>query len=269
MGIHEDDMPPKKGLVISVSGKGGVGKTTLTALTVRLLSEAKQGSLLVIDANPDSNLADVLGVPYTKTVGMSATQLKKQVEKGEIPPEVTKRDLLEARVFEILVENPGFDLLVMGRPEGEGCYCLVNNLLTHIIDTLIKNYDYVVMDMEAGLEHLSRRTDRDVDTMIIVTDTSHMGLQTAKRIKELAKEVHIQLKKIYLVGNRFPQDMEHILREEAQKIGVEYAGIIPFDENVMRFNLTAQPLLKLPEDSPALGQLRTILTKIQLLNTTN
>jgi CO dehydrogenase maturation factor len=266
MVLLEYSMSQKEGLVISVSGKGGVGKTTLTALTVRLLSEAKQGSLLVIDANPDSNLADVLGVSCSKTVGMMATQLKKQVERGELAPEVTKRDLLEARVFECLEETSNFDILVMGRTEGEGCYCLVNNLLTHIIDTLMKNYDYVVMDMEAGLEHLSRRTDRDVDTMIIVTDTSHMGLQTAKRIKELAKEVHIQLKKIYLIGNRFPPDMEPLLREEAQKIGVEYAGIIPLDENVMRYNLTAQPLLELPEDSPALMQLKAILTKIGLLN---
>jgi CO dehydrogenase maturation factor len=260
-------MSQKKGLVVSVSGKGGVGKTTITALIVRLLSDSRQGSLLVIDANPDSNLPDVLGVPYTKTVGMSATQMKKQVERGELPPEVTKRDLLEAKVFEVLEESQSFDLLVMGRTEGEGCYCLVNNLLTHIIDTLMKNYDYVVMDMEAGLEHLSRRTDRDVDTMIIVTDTSHMGLQTAKRIKELAKEVHIQLKKIYLIGNRFPPDMEPMIKEEAAKIGVEYAGIIPLDENVMRFNLTAQPLLKLPEDSPALRQLKSILTRIGLLDT--
>ena len=259
-------MSQKKGIVISVSGKGGVGKTTLTALTVRLLSEAKQGSLLVIDANPDSNLADVLGIPYTKTVGMSATQLKKQVEKGELPPEVTKRDLLEARVFEALEESQDFDLLVMGRTEGEGCYCLVNNLLTHIIDTLMKNYDHVVMDMEAGLEHLSRRTDRDVDTMIIVTDTSRMGLQTAKRIKELAQEVHIQLKKIYLIGNRFTTDMEPVLKEEAEKIGVDYAGLIPLDENVMRYNLTGQSLLTLlPNDSPALIRLKMILTKIGLL----
>jgi CO dehydrogenase maturation factor len=258
-------MAQKKGLVISVSGKGGVGKTTITALTVRLLSEAKQGSLLVIDANPDSNLADVLGVPYTKTVGMTATQLKKQIEKGEISPQMTKRELLEARVFEALVENPNFDLLVMGRTEGEGCYCLVNNLLTHILDTLTNNYDITIMDMEAGLEHLSRRTDRDVDTMIIVTDPSHMGLQTAKRIKELAKEVHIQFKKIYLIGNRFSQEMEPMLKEEATKIGIEYAGIIPVDESIMKYNLAGQPLLKLPEDSPALKQLKTILTQIGFL----
>jgi len=198
---------------------------------------------------------------------MSTTELMRQVENRELAPEVTKRDVLEAKVFESLVENAGFDLLVMGRPEGEGCYCLLNNLLTRITDTLMKNYDYIIMDMEAGLEHLSRRTDRDVDTMIIVTDTSHMGLQTAKRIKEIAKEVHIQLKKIYLIGNRFPPDMESMLQNEAQKIGVEYAGIIPPDENVMRYNLTAQPLSQLPENSPALTQLKIILTKIGLLNT--
>jgi CO dehydrogenase maturation factor len=253
-------------MVLAVSGKGGVGKTTLAALMLKILTERGQKSILAIDANPDSNLADLLGIPTTKkTVGNVTDELKKSIEKGEIPPDVVKKDLLEYRIFEILQENPGFDLLVMGRSEGEGCYCMVNKLLADIIDTLSKNYDLTLMDEHAGLEHLSRRTDRDVDVMIIVTDPSSMGFQTARRIKELAKEVHIEFKKIYLVGNKFTPEMKPILEDEASKMGVEYAGNIPYDDNILRYNFTGQPLVKLPPENPALQAVRGILTRIGLL----
>ena len=224
-------------LVLAVSGKGGVGKTTVTALITRLLSESGKYDVLVIDANPDSNLPDVLGIPVAKTVGDMATALRKSIEKGEIPLQVSKRELLESRVFEVLKETPDFDLLVMGRTEGEGCYCLVNSLLTHIIDTLSKNYDLTIMDMEAGLEHLSRRTSRDVDIMLIVTDLSFMGFQTARRIKELAKEVHIEFKKLYLIGNRYTKDKEGIVMKKAEEIGIEYGGIVPLAEKVLTKHL--------------------------------
>ena len=252
-------------LVLAVSGKGGVGKTTVTALITRLLSESGKYDVLVIDANPDSNLPDVLGIPVAKTVGDMATALRKSIEKGEIPLQVSKRELLESRVFEVLKETPDFDLLVMGRTEGEGCYCLVNSLLTHIIDTLSKNYDLTIMDMEAGLEHLSRRTSRDVDIMLIVTDLSFMGFQTARRIKELAKEVHIEFKKLYLIGNRYTKDKEGIVMKKAEEIGIEYGCIVPPDENVLRHNLEGIPLTKLPPDTPAIQAVKAFLTKIGLL----
>ncbi|MFQ5710681.1 MAG: AAA family ATPase [Candidatus Geothermarchaeales archaeon] len=258
-------MAEKTKRVLAVSGKGGVGKTTLTALMVKALTEGNGRSILVIDANPDSNLPDVLGIPVAKTVGMVANELKRAIEKSEIPPEMSKREILEYRVFEILKETESFDLLAMGRTEGEGCYCLVNTLLTHIIDTLSKNYDLTIMDMEAGLEHLSRRTDRDVDTMIVVTDPSLMGLQTARRIKEIAKEVHIEFVRSYLIGNRFSPEMRSTLKEEAEKMGFEFAGIVPHDEVVLKYNLTGQPLLGLPEGSPAITAVREILTRIDLL----
>jgi len=166
----------KKGLVIALSGKGGVGKTTATALMAKILSESNpEKNILVIDANPDSNLPDLLGIPVKRTVGTVTDDLKKALEKSEIPPTMTKEDILETRIFEILLETPGFDLIVMGRGEGEGCYCAVNAFLAHIIDRIMGNYDLTLMDMEAGLEHLSRRTDRDVDIMITVTDPSSMG----------------------------------------------------------------------------------------------
>ncbi len=256
----------KKGLVIAISGKGGVGKTTTTALMAKIISESNpEKSILVIDANPDSNLADVLGTPVTKTVGTVTDSLRKSLEKSEIPPTMTKEDILEARIFEILHETPQFDLLVMGRGEGEGCYCPVNAFLAHIVDRLIGNYDVTLMDMEAGLEHLSRRTDRDVDIMMVVTDPSSMGLQTAKRVKEVAKEVHIDFEKFYLIGNRFKPEMENMLQEAAEKLSYEFAGIIPTDDNVFTHNLTGKSLLGLPNESPAIAAVKQILTRIGLL----
>lgn len=257
----------KEKLVLAISGKGGVGKTTLATLMLKILSEKGRKNILAIDANPDSNLSNLLGVLTTKkTVGDVTDELRRSMEKGEIPPDVIKKDLLEYRIFEILQETPDFDLLVMGRSEGEGCYCLVNKLLADIIDTLSKNYDLTLMDEHAGLEHLSRRTDRDVDVMIIVTDPSSMGFQTARRIKELAKEVHIEFKKIYLIGNRFPSEMESTLKDEASKMGIEFAGMIPEDDDVLRYNLSGRPLVELPPENPALLATEGILKKIGLLD---
>ncbi|MEM2534845.1 MAG: ArsA-related P-loop ATPase, partial [Candidatus Nezhaarchaeales archaeon] len=149
-------------LVIAVSGKGGVGKTTITALMLRALIDMGIKSILVVDADPASNLPDVLGVKIGKTVGEVTNELKKAIDRGELPPLLSKRDFLEFKVFEVLNELPDFDLLVMGRTEGEGCYCMVNDVLTEVVDALSRNYAITLMDMEAGLEHLSRRTDRDV-----------------------------------------------------------------------------------------------------------
>jgi CO dehydrogenase maturation factor len=196
---------------------------------------------------------------------MVTDDLKKALEKSEIPPTMTKEDILETRIFEILHETPSFDLLVMGRGEGEGCYCPVNAFLAHIIDRLVGNYDLTLMDMEAGLEHLSRRTDRDVDIMIVVTDPSSMGLQTAKRVKEVAKEVNIEFKKFYLIGNRFKPEMESMLRDEAQKLGYELVGIIPNDDNIFTHNFTGKSLLTLSSDSPAMPAIKQILKRIGLL----
>lgn len=253
-------------LVISISGKGGTGKTTLTALLLKWLIQNTDEIPLVVDADPATNLADVLGVKLARTVGQVSKDMKNQIEKGTLPPTTPKKDLLEAWVFQTLVEEARFDLLAMGRSEGEGCYCFVNNVLTHILDTLTKNYGVILMDMEAGLEHLSRRTDRDVDAMLVVTDPSRMGFETARRIKDLAEEVHIDVKKIYLAGNNFPQDMTDTLKKAADDIGVELAGIVPYDENVMSFNITGKPLLGIPDGSPAYRAVEHIAQKIGLSN---
>ncbi len=249
-------------IVISISGKGGTGKTTVTALLLKWLIQNTDIITLVVDADPATNLPDVLGVEIQKTVGQYSKELKDKIEAGSLSPSLSKQDILEANVFQTLIEEERFDLLAMGRSEGEGCYCFVNNVLTRILDTLTRNYEVAILDMEAGLEHLSRRTDRDVDTMVVVTDPSRMGLETAKRIKELVDEVHIDVKRIYLVGNRFTPDMEDLLHKSADEIGLEYGGIIPVDQNVMSFNLTGKPLLELPDDSPAYEAIGKFAEKI-------
>lgn len=254
----------KRKIVISVSGKGGTGKTTLAALLLKWLMVNTKEVVLIVDADPATNLPDVLGVELLKTVGHVSKEMKDQIERGTLPVTTPKSDLLEAWVFQTLVEEDRFDLLAMGRSEGEGCYCYVNNVLTRILDTLTKNYAVTIMDMEAGLEHLSRRTDRDVDVMLIVTDPSRMGFQTAKRVKEIIDEVHIGVKHIFLVGNRFDEEVLNVLKETAKEIDIELAGNLPSDKNVMSYNISGKPLLDLPDDSPAYKAVEEIVEKIGL-----
>lgn len=250
--------------VISISGKGGVGKTTVAALLLNLLLKDSGRSILVVDADPATNLPDVLGVKVEKTVGMVVDELRRKISDGSLSTAISKEDLLEAWIYEVLVETPKFDLLAMGRSEGEGCYCMVNHMLTKILDAISKNYDVTLMDMEAGLEHLSRRTDRDVDVMLVVADPTKMGLRTALRIKELAKEVHINFKEMFLVGNKVPKDLEDSFGEEAENLGLKLAGTIPPDQNVLNYSLLGKPLLNLPEDTPALKAMERILIKLNL-----
>lgn len=258
-------MPEK--LVIAVSGKGGVGKTTFAALLLKVLGKSGK-NILVMDCDPDANLPDVLGVQVmrNKTVGGKAAKLKEEISRGQIPPEMEKKKILEKEIFEVMIETKDFDLITMGCSEGPGCYCFANQLTTQILDTLSKNYDITLMDMEAGLEHLSRRTTRDVDVMVIVTDPSRMGLQTAKRIKELSKEVGITFKKIYLVGNKFTPETQPILQKTAAEIGIEFLGIIPLDNDIAKFNLEGRSLFDLAEDAPPVVAVRMMAKKMTLLN---
>ena len=251
-------------LVFSVSGKGGTGKTTLTALLLKWIIRNTDEVALVVDADPATNLPDVLGVKLERTVGAVSKEMKDRIEQGALSPAVPKRDLLEGWVFQTLVEEDRFDLLAMGRSEGEGCYCYVNSVLTHILDTLTGNYAVTLLDMEAGLEHLSRRTDRNLDALLVVTDPSRMGFETARRIKELAGEVHIGVERIYLVGNRFTEELEGTLREAAERIGLELAGSLPVDPEIMSFNMLGKPLLEIPEESPAYRAVDGIARKIGL-----
>jgi len=237
-------------LIIAVSGKGGTGKTLVSSLLIKSLID-KDLDILAIDADPDSNLPEALGIEVDRTVGDIREELKKDTAEGNIPPEVNKWDILDYKIMESIIETPEFDLLVMGRPEGSGCYCAVNNILRKIIERLSSNYDIIVIDTEAGLEHLSRRTTQNVDLMLVVTDPSKRGILTAQRIEELSEDLEITFKKQYLILNRVKTGNEDELLEEVNKIGLKIVGIIHEDELIESYDREGTPLINLPDDSQA------------------
>lgn len=257
-------------MVISVSGKGGVGKTTVTTLLLRTLLDNTHHALLVVDADPVMNLPNMLDIQVPRTVGDAATQLRKDIDEGSLSFSTSKQDLLEGEVYEALIEGDRFDFLAMGRTEGEGCYCYVNRILAQILDTITSNYDITLLDMSAGLEHLSRRTDRNVDVLLIVIDPSRMAFDAAVRIRDLAKEVNIDFKRIWVIANRFPAGLiekVHVdLESQLEKEGLHLAGIIPADEQIAAFNLQGQSLLGLPSSNLALQAIKAIAKQIGLLS---
>ena len=248
-------------MIIAVSGKGGTGKTLLSSLLIKALSD-KGKDILAIDADPDSNLPEALGVEVIKTVGDVREELKVDTAEGNIPKEMNKWDILDYKIMEAVVETPKFDLLVMGRPEGSGCYCAVNNILRKIIETLSKNYDYIVIDTEAGLEHLSRRTTQNVDTMLVVTDKSKRGILTAKRIGDLAKELDIKFTDIFLIINRITPNNKDLILKKAEDTGIEIIGTIYEDPQVSEYDIEGTPLVNLTEDSDSVLAVSKIVSRI-------
>ncbi len=252
-----------KGNVISTSGKGGVGKTSFIALVLKTLVNDGVKDILIVDADPDSNIPDVLAVEVTNTIATIVNELLKKM--SILPSGIDKPGYIEGKIFENLYESSNFDLLVMGALEREGCFCYINRVLTDIIDTFIKNYTATLIDMPAGLEHIARRTAKDVEFLYILTDTSKMGLQTAQRIKNLAEKVQTDFNKVFLVLNRGKKDTVKIVADYARKAGLEYVGHIPEDPLVAEFNLLGKSLLDLPEDSKAYLAVREIVEKTLIL----
>ncbi len=250
-------------MIIAVSGKGGTGKTVVSSLLVKVLSEKDEYDILAIDADPDANFSDALGVSAEKTIGSVREGIIK--DRDQRSPTQSWRSKLEYDVLGATIETDKFDILVMGRPEGQGCYCPVNHVLREIIDKTAKNYDYVIIDTEAGLEHLSRRTTQDVDFMLVVTDPSKRGITTAQRIKELSENLSINFKGIYLVANRMSPENEEKIREYAGEIGLEVLGFIPEDEKVSEFDFTGRPLMEL-KDSKALSSVEKIVERLAAYN---
>ncbi|MBN1763288.1 MAG: AAA family ATPase [Methanomicrobia archaeon] len=255
----------RTGKVIAVAGKGGTGKTAIAALLIRELLNAHADDedvcILAVDADADSNLPDALGVAYDKTLGDIREDLLEAKQRDVI---LDLRSNFEGKIAAIIVEEAHYDLLVMGRPEGPGCYCAVNNLIRMVIDTLTKNYDYTVIDCEAGLEHLSRRTTRDVDVMLVVVDRTLKSLKTAVRLKQIAEEIDVDVKDLIIVANKIPEDAatNRTIRAEAKNQGLEIEEIIPFDPLITDYDAKGIPIVDLPADSLAVTAVRRLVAKL-------
>jgi len=246
---------------IAVCGKGGTGKTTVAALVIRwLLQHHGQGSILAVDGDPNTNLDAALGVKAQGSMVAIIDDISKNPQ--QIPSGMTKDRFLEYQIQDSLAEAGGFDLLVMGRPEGPGCYCFANNLLRTLIAKLSKSYSYIVIDNEAGMEHLSRRTARKIDLLFIISDYSLIGLRSAKRILDLTKELEISVKDTRLVINSVPEAGNQ-LKEEIHRMGISLAGTIPEDEKVLKLSLAGGNIRSLPEDSKAVKAVNKICEAIK------
>jgi CO dehydrogenase maturation factor len=248
---------------IAVAGKGGTGKTTISALLVDYLAKNRNGSILAIDADPSTNLNLALGVPLYDTVGDVREETATAVGGSRALGGLTKWDYLDFRIQESLVEETAFDLLAMGRPEGPGCYCAANNILRTSVDRLSNAYEYVVIDNEAGLEHLSRRTTRDVDLLLIVSDPTMRGIIAAARVVELVGELETGVGAAYLIVNRATGDrLPEPLMKAIEDKNLRLAGLIPADPAVNDLDALGEPIVRLPEDAPSRRSLEAILRSL-------
>lgn len=244
---------------IALAGKGGVGKTTTAGMVIKYLIQNHPSAVLAIDADPSSNLNMVLGLELDWTVGDIREGMLDKVKSsigqggaamGSMPGGLSKHDYLSYEIQSSLAEGERFDLIAMGRGEGPGCYCAVNHNLRDVIDSISKNYGFVVIDNEAGMEHLSRRTTRDVQHLLIVTDPTMRGLVAAERIIEMQKELSINIEKSYLILNRVVGDPPPMLMEKINQLDVIFLGSIPSDQELMEFEFEGKPLVTLGDESP-------------------
>ncbi len=243
---------------IALAGKGGTGKTTICGLLIKYLVAKGKTPILGVDADCNANLNEVLGLEVKDTLG----QAREDMKKGKVPSGMTKDIFMSMRLEEAVAEEDGFDLVVMGQPEGPGCYCAANTLLTNLMERLVVNYAYVVMDNEAGMEHISRLTTNNVDVLLIVTDTSRRGLQAGLRIYKLAQELNIGVKKSYLVMNRVKTEPEKEVLDLIGQDGLVFAGTIPDDETVYTYDLKGKPTIDIDSNNPAVTAAFRIFDKI-------
>lgn len=253
--------------VIAIAGKGGVGKTTLCGLLIQYLGEQGKGPILAVDADANSNLNEVLGVEAEATLG----DIREEIARAEmakdspIPPGMSKADYAEFKFADALIEEDDFDLLVMGRTQGKGCYCFVNGLLQAQLQRLQNSYPYFVVDNEAGMEHISRGILPGMDTAILVSDCSRRGVQAAARIAELIKECEMKPKTVGLIINRAPGGvLNEGTKEEIEKQGMTLLGVVPHDEQVYEYDCDGKPTIRLPEDSPVKKALKEIVSRLEL-----
>ena len=242
---------------IAFAGKGGTGKTTMAGFLIKYLLEKKKTPVLAVDADSNANLNEVLGLKVQETLGRAREEMKKGVSSG-----MTKDVFMEMKLQEAIVEATGFDLIVMGRPEGAGCYCAANTLLTQYMDRLIGNYKYVVIDNEAGMEHISRLTTNNINVLIIVSDPTHRGVQAAARIVELSDELHLDIASRYLIVNQAKEGQEKSIEQAAKKYQLNLIGMVPEDPELRVFDLNGMPTIGLGEESKAVRAAYPIFDKI-------
>ena len=250
---------------IAVAGKGGVGKTTTCGMLIDLLCKKNKGPVLVVDADANSNLNEVLGVEVETSLGAIREEMAQAELKGTIPSGMTKADYAEFKFNSAIVEEDDFDMLVMGRTQGKGCYCYVNGVLKTQVDKYAKNYSYIVMDNEAGLEHVARGTLPHVDTMLLISDCSRRGVQAAARVAEMIEDMDLKPGKMGIIINRAPGGvLDDGVKAEVEKHGLTLFGVLPQDEAVYRCDCDGEPSSKLPESNPVKTALKGIMQSIGL-----
>ncbi len=248
------------GFNIAVAGKGGSGKTSVASLVIRYLKKNGAGAILAVDADPNANLGESLGLSIRQTVGSIIASFND--EKINIPPGMTKEAYLDYKLNEAIVESEKLDLLTMGRGEGPECYCYPNLILKKFIDTLAENYAYVVMDNEAGMEHLSRRTTQNIDELLIISDHSVKGVRTVARIRDLVTELKLVVKRQSVIINFAPAKLDPLVSEELARLGIDPIATIPLDEEVYEYDLKLKPLLDLPDTSKAVRAVSDLMAKL-------
>ena len=243
---------------IALAGKGGSGKTTMAGLLIKYLVKKSKTPILAVDADCNANLNEVLGLEVKDTIGNAREEMK----KGVVPGGMTKDIFMEMKLEEAMVEAPGYDLIVMGQPEGAGCYCAANTLLAGFMERLAGNYPFMVLDNEAGMEHISRLTTKDVDILLIVTDTSRRGLQAALRIDELARSLNIGVGKSYVIINQVKNSLSEKALEMIAAGGLELAGTVPDDDTIYEYDFNGRATIEMPEESPSVRAAFEIFEKI-------
>ena len=245
---------------IAVAGKGGTGKTSVVSLIIRYLRNSKRGPILAVDADPNANLGDSLGLSIRETIGSIINTFNE--EKINIPAGMTKEAYLEFKLNNALVESKGLDLLTMGRGEGAECYCYPNLMLRKFMDTLAENYTYIVMDNEAGMEHLSRRTTENIDELLLISDHSVKGVRTVARISDLVSELKLAVKRKSVIINLAPAKLDSFVSKELARLGIEPTATIPIDKEIYEYDLEQKSLLDLPDTSKAVQAVSDLMSRL-------
>ena len=253
---------------IAFTGKGGVGKTTCLVLFLKFLIEnEKDYRILVIDADPDANIADMIGekVYFKDTIAGKMTNLRKKIAKDMMFPYKDKKQAIEVEIFNCFLHKKFFDVIEMGRTEGEGCYCSVNNVLKNALDIISENYDLVLVDSPAGLEHFARKTGKDVSDLMIIIDPSKMAFHTLKRILDISREVSLNFKNYWVLGNRFLESRQEIIIQKLKSLNnakIQFLGFIPEDIELMKYNLFGKNLLYLPKENTAYKKVKDLFKNL-------